>query len=244
MERYELDDGTVLSLQPAAAAGATEAALAVLFDGRPMIGEGIPNALLALQDDAIIPALTLVCVESIEGSTPRGPSRVASLTDPTILGRFMQSLARFLEQRVALPAEPARRLVLGHSLGGNAALYVACRSRHLFGAVVTGAVRPRRGCEQSASFSPDRRRPAVPQNARISLRAGARCSTEVADGQASGDGKAAPFRAILTASTNALITAPMRIRSRIIWTVTSALVLWLVATMSPKPTVAKTVTVK
>ena len=139
MERHELDDGTVLSLQPAAAAGASEAALAVLFDGRPMIGEGIPNALLALQDDAIIPALTLVCVESIEGSKPRGPSRVASLTDPTILRRFMQSLERFLEQRVALPPEPARRLVLGHSLGGNAALYVACRWRHLFGAVATGS---------------------------------------------------------------------------------------------------------
>src|SRR3954453_5806908 len=141
MERHELDGGTILSLQPAAAADGSEAAVAVLFDGRPMIDEGIPRAVLAMQDDASIPALTLICVESIEGSTPRGPSRGASLTDPTILGRFMPSLERFLEQRIALPAEPARRLVLGHSLGGNAALHVACR-RRLFGSGVAGSAAP------------------------------------------------------------------------------------------------------
>ena len=62
--------------------------------------------------------------------------------------------------------------------------------------------------------------------------------------QASADGVTGLVRAILTASTKALITAPMRIRSRIIWAVTSPRALWLVATMSPKPTVAKTVTVK
>lgn len=139
MERHELDNGTVLSVQQPAVAGATEAAMAVLFDGRPMIDEGIPNALLALQADATVPPLTLVCVESIEGATPRGPSRVASLTDPTILGRFMQSLMGFLEQRVAVPARLSRRLVLGHSLGGNAALYVACHGPQLFGAAVTGS---------------------------------------------------------------------------------------------------------
>ena len=104
-----------------------------------MISDGIPDALLALQADATIPPLTLVCVESIEGSTPRGPSRVASLTDPTILGRFVQSLALLLESRVGVPSAPDRRLVLGHSLGGNAALYVACHWPHLFGAAATGS---------------------------------------------------------------------------------------------------------
>ena len=48
----------------------------------------------------------------------------------------------------------------------------------------------------------------------------------------------------LTASTKDLITAPIRTRLRIIWTVTKVRALWLVATMSPKPTVVKTVTVK
>jgi hypothetical protein len=51
-------------------------------------------------------------------------------------------------------------------------------------------------------------------------------------------------RATRTASTKALMTAPSRIRSRIIWTVTSCRAVWLRATMSPKPTVVNTVTVK
>ncbi|MDX6319302.1 MAG: hypothetical protein QOD35_2702, partial [Nocardioidaceae bacterium] len=51
MRRYRLDDGTVLSLQePAAHDPATESALAVLFDGRPMIEERIPDTVGSLQE--------------------------------------------------------------------------------------------------------------------------------------------------------------------------------------------------
>ena len=51
----------------------------------------------------------------------------------------MQSLERFLgaSGRPSIGAVPT--LVLGHSLGGNAALYVACHWPHLFGAAVTGS---------------------------------------------------------------------------------------------------------
>ena len=140
MKRHELDDGTVLTIQtPVGSPGTQAAAVAVLFDGRPMINAGVSGTLLKLQDEAIIPPLMLVCVESIEGSTPRGPSRCASLTNPGILGRFVRSLEGFFEREFDVLPGRARRLVLGHSLGGNAALYVACHWPHLFGGVVAGS---------------------------------------------------------------------------------------------------------
>ena len=85
-------------------------------------------------------------------------------------------------------------------------------------------------------FRASRSRPRPPRSGCLVGR-GPRC-------QASAGGVIELFRAILTASTKALITAPMRIRSRIIWAVTTARALWLVARMSPKPTVVKIVTVK
>lgn len=139
MERHVLDCGTVLSVHPPAAAPATSPALAVLFDGRPMIEEGIPDALRALQAGGRIGPLTTVYVESIAGSTKRGPTRVASLTDPEILGRFLEVLVPFLERHVDVPDDPGRSLALGHSLGGNAALHAVCRWPDLFGAAATGS---------------------------------------------------------------------------------------------------------
>lgn len=137
MKRHELDGGTVLSVH--STAGSDAVSLAVLFDGRPMTSEAIPETILALQKGSAIPTVTVICVESIEDSTPRGATRVASLTDPAILDRFVESLEGFLEREVAVPAESAHRVVLGHSLGGNAALYVACHWPHLFGCVATGS---------------------------------------------------------------------------------------------------------
>jgi enterochelin esterase-like enzyme len=130
-------DGTVLSVQPPADADAAGPSLAVLFDGRPMIDAGIPEMVRSLQEDRVIGPLTTIYVESIEGSTKRGPTRVASLTDPVLLDRLVQTLRRFLELSGAVTAEPARRVVMGHSLGGNAALHVASRWPGLFGRVAT-----------------------------------------------------------------------------------------------------------
>jgi enterochelin esterase-like enzyme len=139
MQRHALADGTVLSEQQPADADSTNASLAVLFDGRPMIDAGIPEMIRSLQDDRIIGPLTTLYVESIEGSTTRGPTRVAALTDPVLLDRLVHTLRRFLELSGGLTADPARRVVMGHSLGGNAALHVASRWPSLFSRVATAS---------------------------------------------------------------------------------------------------------
>ena len=48
----------------------------------------------------------------------------------------------------------------------------------------------------------------------------------------------------VTAPKITLAPSPMMIRSMIIWAVTTSRAAWVVAVMSPKPTVANTVTVK
>src|SRR4029077_6738517 len=132
MQRHALEDGTVLSVQQPADGNSASPSLALLFDGRPMIDAGIPEMMRSLQEDRIIGPLTTIYVESIEGSTVRGPTRVASLTDPALLDSLVQTLRRFLEQSGAVTVDPERRVVLGHSLGGNAALHVAARWPGLF----------------------------------------------------------------------------------------------------------------
>jgi enterochelin esterase-like enzyme len=140
MRRYRLDDGTVLSLQePVAAGPANGSALAVLFDGRPMIEVGIPDTMRSLQEGGVVGPLTTIYVESIEGATTRGPTRVASLTDAAVLDRFVAALQGFLGDLSGISEDRTCRVVLGHSLGGNAALHVACRRPDLFGAVATGS---------------------------------------------------------------------------------------------------------
>ncbi len=138
MQRHALEDGTVLSVQQPAEVHAAGPSLALLFDGRPMIEAGIPEMLRSLQEDRIIGPLTTIYVESMEGSTVRGPTRVASLTDPALLDRLVHTLRRFLDlSGAATVAE--RRVVMGHSLGGNAALHVASRWPGLFRSVATAS---------------------------------------------------------------------------------------------------------
>ncbi len=104
-----------------------------------MIDAGIPEMMRSLQEDRIIGPLTTIYVESIAGSTVRGPTRVASLTTHVILESRVHMPPRFLELSGAVTAEPERRVVLGDSLGGNAALHVASRWPGLFSRVATAS---------------------------------------------------------------------------------------------------------
>src|SRR5262245_13552020 len=115
MRRLAFPDGTVFSVQPANDPASTATSLAVLLDGRPMIDAGIPETMRSLQGEGVIGPLTTVYVESIVGSTTRGPTRVASLTDPGLLGRLVDTLQGFLEQDEVVTVDPRRRVALGHS---------------------------------------------------------------------------------------------------------------------------------
>jgi enterochelin esterase-like enzyme len=139
MQRRSFENGTVFSVQQATDPSRTDTSLAVLFDGRPMIDAGIPETMRSLQEEGVIGPLTTVYIESIEGSTTRGPTRVASLTDPGLLGRLVDTLRYFLEQSGPVTADSNRRLVLGHSLGGKAALHVATHWPKLFGGAATAS---------------------------------------------------------------------------------------------------------
>lgn len=139
MRHHALEDGTVLSVQQPAVSGSSRPSVAVVFDGRPMVDAGIPEMMISLQEQAIIGPLTAIYVDSIEGSTTRGPTRVASLTDPVLLGRLVDTLRRFLRLSGLMTDDSARGVLLGHSLGGNAALHVASQWPGLFSGAATAS---------------------------------------------------------------------------------------------------------
>lgn len=63
-----------------------------------MLEANVPQALSAAQLSGSLPPVTAVYVESIEGSSKRGPSRQASLTRPDILRRFIREAATFIAE--------------------------------------------------------------------------------------------------------------------------------------------------
>jgi enterochelin esterase-like enzyme len=91
----------------------------------------VPKALSAAQLSGRLPPITAVYVESIEGSAKRGPSRRASLTTPDILRRLSNEITIFLAERTNIYVVPSHRIVVGHSLGVIAALYLASRRPRL-----------------------------------------------------------------------------------------------------------------
>jgi enterochelin esterase-like enzyme len=133
VEHERLPSKTVLGVQHPA--GGAKSSLALLFDGLPMIEAGVPEALSAAQSSGDLPPITAVYVESIEGAEKRGPSRRATLTRPDILQRFVDDAATFIARRTNVYVDPSRRIVVGHSLGVIASLYVAAArprfSRHV-----------------------------------------------------------------------------------------------------------------
>jgi enterochelin esterase-like enzyme len=90
-----------------------------------MIEAGVPQALSAAQSSGDLPAITAVYVESIEGAAKRGPSRRATLTRPDNLQRFADEAATFIAKRTNAYVDPSRRILVGHSLGVIACLYIA-----------------------------------------------------------------------------------------------------------------------
>lgn len=124
MERVELDSGTALSLQRPSD-GRAARALALIYDGRPMIEDGVPAALDRAVADATVPPIDVIYAESIEGAGKRGPSRHASLTTATTLDRFLTEVEGAIAGWSIRRASPHRRVVIGHSLGSIAALYTA-----------------------------------------------------------------------------------------------------------------------
>lgn len=114
--RHTTQRGTRLAIQQASDDAAPRLQL-VLFDGRPMIEDGVPRALAEARRKGTLPALTAVYVESIEGAAKRGKSRCASLTTAQILDRFAAELREYVDGTPIV--------LVGHSLGAIAALHVA-----------------------------------------------------------------------------------------------------------------------
>lgn len=102
---------------------------AVLFDGLPMIEDGVPGALVAAQVDGLLPPTSAVYVESIEAAEKRGPTRCASLTTASVLDRFATELDGFLAATVH--DEQPQVVLVGHSLGAMAAMHIASSRAHL-----------------------------------------------------------------------------------------------------------------
>ncbi|HEY3014421.1 MAG TPA: alpha/beta hydrolase-fold protein [Nocardioides sp.] len=142
VERHEWPDGSILHVhRPAGSADGSDGptALAVVTDGHSMMALGIIDTLDNLAADRAVPALTTVVVESIQGAAPRGLERVASLATGAILEAFVDDLVPWVEERYAVSADPARRVIAGHSLGGLAALHLAVERPDVFGVAVVGS---------------------------------------------------------------------------------------------------------
>jgi enterochelin esterase-like enzyme len=114
--------------------------LLVIFDGQRLLATDVAATFDNLAADGIVEPLTAVVVESIHGSAPRGPSRIASLTVAADLESFIfDELLPAVETRYPITGDPTRRALVGHSLGAVAALHLATQRPDLFGSVVAGS---------------------------------------------------------------------------------------------------------
>jgi enterochelin esterase-like enzyme len=119
---------------PPGAEHLTEApALAVLFDGRvwmPLDVTATFDNLIAAQ---AIPPTAAVVIESIKGA-----SRVESLTRAELLMPFvLDELLPYVAKQTTVGTDPARTVLVGQSLGGLAAAYVALHAPDRVGLVLT-----------------------------------------------------------------------------------------------------------
>jgi enterochelin esterase family protein len=116
------------------------AALLVIFDGQRLLATDVTATLDNLTANDALGPLIAVVVDSIRGSAPRGPSRIASLTVAAELESFIfGDLLPTVAARYPVTTEPARRVLAGHSLGAVAALHLSARRPDQFGSVVAGS---------------------------------------------------------------------------------------------------------
>ena len=138
--RTPLPGGSVVHVYRSPAATPNPAPLLVVFDGQRLLDTGVAATFDNLAADGAVDPLTAVVVESIRGSAPRGPSRIDSLTVAAGLESFIfDDLMPTVEARYPVTADPARRVLAGHSLGAVAALHLAASRPDVFGSVVAGS---------------------------------------------------------------------------------------------------------
>jgi enterochelin esterase-like enzyme len=141
LERVEIGRGGSASVVHVYRAPGTETAtnlaLAILFDGGTLLDIDIAATFDNLVHEQAVDPLVAVLIESIRGSMRRGPTRVESLTAPATFESFVvDELLPMLADRLPVTDEPARSVVVGQSLGGLAALWLAHRHPGRFGSAV------------------------------------------------------------------------------------------------------------
>jgi len=141
LERVEIGSGTTASIVHVYCAPgtetATDVALAILFDGGTLLDIDIAATFDNLVHEQAIEPLVAVLVESIHGAARRGPTRVESLTAPGMFESFViEELIPVLVARLPITDDPSRSAVVGQSLGGLAALWLAHRHPRRFGCAV------------------------------------------------------------------------------------------------------------
>ncbi len=138
--RTPLDGGSLVHVYRSPGARGGPLPLVVIFDGQRLLATDVTATFDNLAADGVAGPLIAVIVESIRGSAPRGPSRIASLTVADGLESFIfGDLLPAVEAGYPVSTDPARRALAGHSLGAVAALHLASRRPGAFGSVVAGS---------------------------------------------------------------------------------------------------------
>lgn len=138
--RTPLDGGSLVHVYRSPGAPGGPMPLVVIFDGQRLLDTDVTATFDNLAADGVAGPLAAVIVESIRGSAPRGPSRIASLTVASGLESFVfGDLLPAVEAGYPVTTDPARRILAGHSLGAVAALHLAARRPGAFGGVVAGS---------------------------------------------------------------------------------------------------------
>jgi enterochelin esterase family protein len=138
--RTPLNGGSLVHIYRSLAAADRTTPLLVIFDGHRLLATDVTATFDNLAADGMLEPLTAVVIESIRGSASRGPSRIASLTVAAGLEAFIfGDLLPHVEASYQVTSDPARRVLVGHSLGAVAALHLATRRPDLFGSVVAGS---------------------------------------------------------------------------------------------------------